>query len=144
MTYNVEMRAKAKPLRYVGLMIFFLFSLHSWAGPSGTYQEQRLTMVKRLADKLTKLRYCENENDCIKKTLLLVGRSSKGIYIETYEIEDPNAIQEILVLCVEMYKENQKKMTISLVMYHQSHDKIMGVLSQLFKNPFASLLLEGE
>lgn len=128
--------------RNILLCVFTLFASQAWAGSPGKYQEQGLKLGHIVGDLLIEHSYCSTINDCNLKKLRFVGRTSTGIGMEVYQVSDPEVIQKIIAACTLAYAENGQSMDISLSMYRQPHEELMG-FGKWHKKPFISLRMKG-
>jgi hypothetical protein len=132
-----------KCLRSICLSLVLMFGSVAWAGPPGTYQQESLALIEAIDNILVEHGYCQNRNDCIKKKLAFSGRTSTGVDVEVYQVTDDRAIQKILTVCASAYAKNQQQMDISLSIYRQSHEELMG-FGKWYKKPFVSMQMKGE
>lgn len=126
---------------FLGVMLFTTSS--GWAGSPGIYQKQALNLVETIQNALITHGYCHDRNDCVKKKLSFFDRTSTGIGIEIYEISDTQIIQEVIASCVATYADNNQEIDVTLSMYRQSHEEMMG-FAKLHKKPFVSMHMKGE
>lgn len=114
------------------------------AGKAGSYyNERRLAAIAMIQATLISHGYCDDKNDCTKKRLVFGGFTSMGIDLEVYRVTEPEIIREILAVCVDIYGLDKKKRDVSLRMYHQPHEELMG-FAKWYKDPFVKLNLKGE
>jgi len=132
-----------KLLKGVSLSMLLVVNSAAWAGPPGTYQKEALALIETIQHVLIEHGYCKERNDCTKKKLSFFGRSSTGVEVEVYQVTDDTAIQKILSVCGSSYAKNQQQMEVSLSMYRQPHEELMG-FGKWHKKPFVSMRMIGE
>lgn len=143
MARHIAMDVTMKLLRIVCSCLLLFVWTAAWAGPPGTYQKEALALMETIHHVLIEHGYCQDRNDCTKKRLSFFGRSSTGVEVEVYQVTDTKAIQKILAACVSSYAKNQQQMDVSLSIYRQPHEELMG-LGKWHKKPFVSMHMKGE
>lgn len=113
-------------------------------GGDSFYYEQRLRLGQNSKQVLIKHGLCADDNDCVKKTLVLTGGTSSGVIISLYDIRDSSAIKEIIGLCMDEYEKNEKRMSIIVEVYREKHEDVMGPISSLLTSPYIKLYVQGE
>jgi hypothetical protein len=133
---------KIKRLQIIVVCVFTLFTTTALAGSPGIYQEQAVKTIGMIDRILMEHKLCSDGNDCTKKKLAFFSRTSTGIYIEVYRIRSSALIQQIVDACITVYIDNGQSMDVSLSMYHQSHEELMG-FAKWRKDPLVSIQMKG-
>lgn len=132
-----------KFLGTVCLGVLIIFGSVTWAGPPSTYQKEALALIETIHHILVEHDYCHDRNDCRKKKLSFSGRTSTGVDVEIYQVTDAQTIQKILAACASSYANNQQQMDITLSMYRQPHEELMG-FGKWHKKPFIFMQMRRE
>lgn len=122
----------------------FLGTQQTFSGESSTYHIQGLRLLKDSKPILIKHGLCIDENDCVKKQLVLFKDMTTGVMVSVYGISDIGTISEIIGVCLNEYEKNKKRMSIDVKVYREKHEDVMGLTKPLFVSPFIKLYLQGE
>jgi len=132
-----------KSLRAIGSCLLLFVGTAAWSGPPSTYQNEKIALIEAIDHVLIEHGHCQDRNDCRKKKRAFAGRTSTGVDVEVYQVTDAQAIQKILTACASSYAKNQQQMDVSLSMYRQPHEELMG-FGKWHKKPFVSMHMKGE
>lgn len=116
----------------------------AFGGEPSTYQQQGLRLLQNSRPILIKHGLCIDENDCVKKQLVLFKSASSGLMLSIYGISDIGVISEIIGICLNEYGKNEKRMSIDVKVYRQKHEETMGLIKPIFISPYIKLDLQGE
>lgn len=138
---------KIKRIIFFTLFAFFFIGSQLAIGGDSLYYEQRVRLGKESKKILIRNGLCTDDNDCVKKTLVLtggmdsIGKSSGGVYVALYDIHELPVIKEIIGLCMDEYEENAKRMSITVEVYKEKHEDAVGLFN-LFTTPYFKLYLQ--
>ena len=115
----------------------------AYAGEPGTYQAQGLRLIQVIHTIHIKHGRCTDpQKDCVTKRIAFFGRSSSGINVEIFNASDPRLIQDVFSACLEEFELNQRKMDITLSIYSQPHEEMMG-FTKFYKEPSIRTFFKG-
>lgn len=124
-------------MRKMLFIILYLCTSIAFAGDAGSDIGRRISKVG--TDILLKYGICKVANgDCISGEYIFFEGNT---YISTYNITNMLALQEIMALCIKEYELDNKKTTIILSSYKDTHRQAKGLLVR--SKPFLELVLQG-
>jgi len=108
-------------------MIVFLTLLSSvvYGGTGETHNKIRLEFHEVTRHILIEKGYCQSENDCNKKELLLSRRTKRGIEVYSYSIRDREVISELTDKLYELYSKHNKEFEMGYTAYVEDHKELV-------------------
>lgn len=132
------------------LSLFLVFEVSFYqpiqAG-KGPYPEIAVKMAYEAIDILVKRSVCTSSNDCnIQERVQCSGDVDLAtIYVHQADKISDETINDLISLCLKVYRENQQKVEIDLRLYKETHSEVIrhDFFGFFWAKPFMNVKLKG-